>query len=52
MARWLDISPQRWSGYENNKPLSLDMANKLCRMVPGLTLDWLYLGKASALPIS
>ena len=51
MARWLDISTQRWSNFENNKPLSHEMAVKLCRMVPGLTLDWLYFGKTEGLPV-
>ena len=51
MARWLGISTQRWSNFENNKPLSHEMAVKLCRQVPGLTLDWLYFGKTEGLPV-
>lgn len=51
MARWLDISQQRWSNFENSKPLSHEVAMKLCRKVPGLTLDWLYFGKTDGLPM-
>lgn len=50
-ANFLDISAQRYNHFENGKPLSREVAFRLVQRVPGLTLDWLYFGKASGLPI-
>ncbi len=51
-AALLGYSPQRWGNVENGHPLSRDIAFKLVQMCPGLTLDWLYLGKADGLPLA
>ncbi len=48
-AAFLGISPQRWNNFEVGKPLSKDVALKLVRKVPGISLDWLYRGRAEAL---
>jgi hypothetical protein len=48
-AAFLGISPQRWNNFEVAKPLSKDVALKLVRTVPGISLDWLYRGRAEAL---
>jgi len=50
-ATFLDISAQRYNHFENGKPLSREVAFRLVQRVPGLTLDWLYFGKAGGLPI-
>jgi DNA-binding XRE family transcriptional regulator len=47
---FLGISRKRWNNVENGFPLSKDIANILCRKVPGLTLDYLYNGSLSGLP--
>ena len=50
-AAFLGVSPQRWNNVENGKPLGHEMAIRLVRAVPGLTLDWLYFGKPDGLPL-
>lgn len=50
-ARRLDISLARWNNFERGSPLSHQIAVKLVRLVPGLTLDWLYLGKTDGLTV-
>jgi hypothetical protein len=51
-AGYLDISAQRWNNVEGGFPLSKDVAFKLVQKVPGLTLDWLYFGRADGLPVA
>jgi transcriptional regulator with XRE-family HTH domain len=50
-ARRLGISAKRWSNFENGYPLSREVALKLVQIVPGVTLDWLYLGKIEGLTV-
>jgi len=50
-AAYLGVSPQRWNNVETGLPLSNQMAFLLVQKVPGLTLDWLYFGKAEGLPL-
>lgn len=47
----LRVEPKRWYNFENGFPLSRDMAILLVQRIPGLTLDWIYLGRADGLPI-
>jgi hypothetical protein len=51
MADRLDISPQRWGNFLGGKPLNREVAIKLVQTIPGLTLDWLYLGKIDGLTV-
>jgi transcriptional regulator with XRE-family HTH domain len=51
MARDLGISPQRWNNVERGLPLGRELAFMLVEMVPGLTLDWLYLGRREGLTL-
>lgn len=50
-ARRLDLSAQRWNNFERGLPLSRQVAVKLVLTVPGLTLDWLYLGRTEGLSV-
>lgn len=50
-AAFLGVSPQRWNNVEIGLPLSNQIAFMLVQKVPGLTLDWLYFGKADGLPL-
>lgn len=47
----LGISPSRWNNFEAGTPLSKEVAFQLVRKVPGLTLDWLWLGIESGLTV-
>ncbi|WP_316158745.1 MULTISPECIES: helix-turn-helix transcriptional regulator [unclassified Bradyrhizobium] len=47
----LGISPQRWANFVGGMPLSIDVAQKLVRIIPGLTLDWLYNGERRGLSV-
>lgn len=47
----LGVGYQRWSNVETGHPLGIELALILVIRVPGLTLDWLYLGKAGGLTI-
>jgi plasmid maintenance system antidote protein VapI len=46
----LGIQHSRWNNLERGEPLARDMAIKLVRAVPGLSLDWLWLGREYGLP--
>jgi hypothetical protein len=50
-AALLGLSPPRWNNVENGLPMSRDIAFRLVKTVPGLTLDWLYFGKPDGLPL-
>jgi len=39
------------SNYENGIPLSRDAAIKLATRVPGLTTDWLFMGREAGLSV-
>lgn len=51
-ATKLGITVSRLSNLENGYPLSHDVADRLVRAVPGMSLDWLYYGKEDALPVA
>ena len=50
-AALLGVSAPRWNQVENGMPMSRDIAFRLVKAVPGLTLDWLYFGKPDGLPL-
>lgn len=51
-ARRLGISLTRWNNFEKRGlPLSREIEDKLCRLVPGLTLDWLRNGSRHGLSV-
>ena len=50
-AALLGLSAPRWNNIEQGLPMSRDIAFRLVRNVPGLTLDWLYFGKPGGLPL-
>ncbi len=41
----------QWSNFENGRSVGKQAALRLVRLIPGLTLDWIYLGEASGLTI-
>jgi transcriptional regulator with XRE-family HTH domain len=48
----LGVSVQRWNNFENGFPLSKEIAIQLVQTIPGLTLDWLFLGRTEGLTIN
>jgi hypothetical protein len=50
-AARVGIEYKRWNNFERGLPFNRDVAIHLVRAVPGLTLDWLYLGREDGLPI-
>ena len=50
-ATFLGLRRSHWGNLENGYPLTRDMALLLIRKVPGLSLDWLYLGRVEGLSI-
>jgi hypothetical protein len=44
------IEPRRWNNFEREYPLPRDMAVRLVRIIPGLTTDWIWLGREDGLP--
>jgi transcriptional regulator with XRE-family HTH domain len=50
-AKELGISASRWNNFEGGKPLSIEIAQKLVRIIPGLSLDWLYNGERRGLSV-
>jgi len=49
-AQQVGIDVKRWNNFERGLPLSKDAAIKLVRRIPGLTLDWLFLGVEDGMP--
>src|SRR5262245_49927176 len=50
-AAVLKVKPSRLHNIERGFPLSIDVALRLVEAVPGLTLDWLYLGRDNGLTV-
>lgn len=51
MAVALGIKVSRWNNFERGTPLSLDVAIRICRRFPGVTMDWLFFGNPAGLPL-
>lgn len=50
-SRTLKIDQQQWNNYERGfRRISIDQATKVC-IITGATLDWIYRGVTSALPL-
>jgi len=50
-AALLGISPARLSNVMIGAPISKDIAFRLVRKIPGLTLDWIYFGATAGLTV-
>ena len=50
-ARRMDMTPQQYSNYESGYPLPRDAAITLATRVPGLTTDWLFMGREEGLSV-
>lgn len=50
-AQHVGIETKRWNNFERGLPLSKDAALILVRKIPGLTLDWLFLGVEAGLTL-
>ena len=48
-AEFLGIERGRWNNVECGAPLSKEMAVRIVRKFPGVTLDWLFLGRTEGL---
>lgn len=47
----LGIEIKRWNNFERGFALSKEIAFLLVQKIPGVTLDWLWLGNESGLPL-
>jgi hypothetical protein len=50
-ARRMGMTLPQLSNYENGVPLSRNAAITMARKVPGLTTDWLFLGREEGLSV-
>ena len=48
-AELLGVERGRWNNVECGAPLSKEMALRIVRKFPGVTLDWLFLGRTEGL---
>ena len=48
-ANFLGVDRGRWNNIECGAPLSKEMALRIVRKFPGVTLDWLFLGRTEGL---
>ena len=48
-AELLGVDRGRWNNVECGAPLSKEMALRIVRKFPGVTLDWLFLGRTEGL---
>ena len=51
MAHHLGIEYNRWSNVENTTPLGKELALTIVRREPGVTMDWLWLGRRAGLSV-
>lgn len=51
-ATKLDVEKKRLNNAMVGYPLSIDLAVKIKKAVPGMTRDWLYDGDEAGLPVS
>jgi hypothetical protein len=51
-AAKLGIDKKRMNNPMVGYPLSIDLAQRIKRIVPGMTRDWLYDGDEAGLPVS
>ena len=49
MAERLGITHHRWSNVLRGSPLSIRLAQRIVLTFPGVSLDWLYLGRPEGL---
>jgi hypothetical protein len=49
LANFLGVDRGRWNNVECGAPLSKEMALRIIRKFPGVTLDWLFLGRTEGL---
>ena len=50
-AELLNVERGRWNNVECGAPLSKEMALRIVRQFPGVTLDWLFLGRTEGLTV-
>ena len=50
-ANFLGVERGRWSNVECGAPLGKEMAVRIVRKFPGVTLDWLILGSPEGLTV-
>jgi transcriptional regulator with XRE-family HTH domain len=50
-ADFLGIETTRWNQIERGSPLSKEVALLIVARIPGITLDWLFLGKTGGLTV-
>lgn len=49
-AKKIGLEVKRWNNFERGSPLSKEIALLLVQKIPGLTTDWLFLGREDGLP--
>jgi hypothetical protein len=47
----MSMTPAQYSNFENGYPLPRDAAISLVMLVPGLTTDWLFMGREAGLSV-
>ena len=50
-AEFRGIERGRWNNVECGAPLGKEMALRIVRKFPGVTLDWLFLGRSEGLTV-
>jgi hypothetical protein len=51
MAAHLGMEAPRWNNLERGYPLGMSAALLIVRKVPGLTIDWLVIGREAGLSV-
>jgi hypothetical protein len=51
-VKHLGVGTNRWSNVENGRALGIELAQIIVERCPGISLDWLYLGKADGLTLA
>ncbi|MGJ4928124.1 hypothetical protein ACQR1I_16665 [Bradyrhizobium sp. HKCCYLS2038] len=50
-AARLGIETRRWNNFERGLPLSKEVAIRIVKTFPDITLDWLFLGRTDSLTL-
>ncbi len=51
-ADHIGIPERNWNNFERGYPLGHQAALKICQRIPGMTLDWLHVGKTGGLTVA
>lgn len=50
-AAFVGVDSKRWNNFERGNQVSVEVAKLLVQRIPGLSMDWIYLGSTRGLTL-